>query len=520
MSKVQGISPHPRVSRRQQGSAGSGAQAAVQRKGRTAKRVVTLGVFALAMIEVNAVLTVRNFPSMAELGWHSIGWYVLGLLFFFLPLSLVGAELATGWPKGGGVYAWIREAFGEKPGFIAIWSDWAENLVWFPTVLSFISSTLAFALFPSVADNRWLMLVIMLSIFWLVTLANFFGERFSSLISNIGAVVGVIIPTGLLVILVFVYGFSGKPSAISFSAADMLPNFTAGSLPFVATIVLLFAGMEMAGFHALETKDPARDYPRAILISGIIIFFLTVLGTMAVAITVPAKELSLAAGVIQAISAMVGSVGVPWLTIPIALMIVIGAIAQLSTYLVGPAKAMGVAAAQGNLPPRWREHNHFGSPVAVLLIQAGISSAIALLFVLIPSVNTTYWILTALTTQGLIVMYVLTFAAAIKLRYSQPKTLRPYRIPGGKIGIWIVSGVALLALGFAFVIGLFPTSDTQTPPWLYFVLMLAASLLLTVGAPFIFWKFKKSSWRASNAEAYLTSEQLPDEPVEDQPSPR
>ncbi|MBB2995666.1 amino acid transporter [Paeniglutamicibacter cryotolerans] len=449
---------------------------------------------------------------MAELGWHSIGWYILGLLLFFLPLSLVGAELATGWPKGGGVYAWVREAFGEKPGFIAIWSDWAENLVWFPTVLAFISSTLAFALFPSVADNRWLMLVIMLGVFWLVTLANFFGDRFSSLISSIGAVVGVIIPTGLLIVLVFVFVFSGQPSAISFSAADMLPNFTAGSLPFVATIVLLFAGMEMAGFHALETKNPARDYPRAILLSGVIIFGLTVLGTMAVAITVPATELSLAAGVIQAIAAMVQSVGVPWLTIPIALMIVVGAIAQLSTYLVGPAKAMGVAAAQGNLPPSWREHNHRGSPVAVLLIQAVISSAIALLFVLIPSVNTAYWILTALTTQGLIVMYLLMFAAAIKLRYSQPDTARPYRIPGGKPVIWIVSGVALVALGFAFVIGLFPPSNTNAPTWLYFILMLAASLLLTVGAPFIFWKFKKPSWRASNAEAYLTSEQLPDEP--------
>lgn len=518
MTKVSEPAQLPPTSpRKNQGSSGSAAQAAVKAKGHPARRV-SLGVFALAMIEVTAVLTLRNFPSMAELGWHSVGWYVLGLILFFLPLSLVSAELAAAWPKGGGVYAWVREAFGEKRGFIAIWSDWAENLVWFPTVVSFIAATLAFVLFPSLAANRWLMLIIMLAIFWAVTLANFFGDRLSSMISTIGGVIGVIIPIGLIVILFFVYVFEGKPSAIPFSTSGLLPNFTSGSLPFVATIVLLFAGMEMAGFHALETKNPARDYPKAILFSASIIFVLSVLGTLAVAITIPTKELSLASGVIQAISTMVHAVGMPWLSVPIALMIVIGAIAQLSTYLVGPAKAMGVAAAQGNLPPRWREHNHFGSPVAVLLIQAAISTIFALLFVVVPSVNSAYWILTALTTQGLIVMYVLMFAAVIKLRYTQPDTKRPYRVPGGTTGIWIVSGVALLALAMAFVIGLFPTSVTDAPTWLYFILMLAASLLLTVGAPFLFWRYKKPSWRASNAEAYLTSDDIPEDPADIQAS--
>lgn len=493
-----------RAPRQAQGSAGSAAQEAAKARNHIPRKA-TLGVFALAMIEVNAVLTVRNFPSMAELGWHAIGWYVVGLVLFFLPLALVGAELATGWPRGGGVYAWVREAFGEKSGFVAIWSDWSENIVWFPTVLSFISSTLAFALFPSLEDNRWLMVVIMLGVFWLVTLASFLGERLSGLISNIGAILGVLIPIGLLIVFLVVYVIQGKPSAIEFSPAGMLPNFTSGSLPFVATMVLLFAGMEMAGFHALETKNPAHDFPKAIGLSAVIIFGLTVLGTMAVAITVPAKDLSLASGVIQAVSAMMDSVGVGWLTIPIALMIVIGAIAQLSTYLSGPAKAMGLAAAQGDMPPIWREHNHHGAPVAVLVIQASISSVFALLFVFIPSINSAYWILTALTTQGLIVMYLLMFAAAIKLRYSQPDAPRPYRVPGGKIGMWVVSGVALVALIFSFIVGLFPTDETSAPTWLYFILMLGGSIVLTVGIPFIIWKFRKPSWRAKNAEQYLTS---------------
>ena len=104
-----------------------------------------LGVFALAMINVAAVLSIRNFPSMAIFGWSCIGWYIIGTILFLIPISLAGAELATGWPEGGGVYAWVKRAFGEKGGFTALFCEWSNNLVWFPTVLSFTASTLAFA---------------------------------------------------------------------------------------------------------------------------------------------------------------------------------------------------------------------------------------------------------------------------------------------------------------------------------------------------------------------------------------
>jgi len=113
-----------------------------------------LGIFALAMINVAAVMSIRNFPSMAEFGWSCIGWYLLGTVMFLIPLSLAGAELATMLSdQGGGVYAWCREAFGEKGGFVAIFCEWSNNLVWFPTVLAFIASTLAFALSPSLGES-------------------------------------------------------------------------------------------------------------------------------------------------------------------------------------------------------------------------------------------------------------------------------------------------------------------------------------------------------------------------------
>jgi amino acid transporter len=112
-----------------------------------------LGVFALAMINVAAVLSLRNYPSMAVYGWSCIGWYIIGTISFLIPLTLAGAELATGWPLGGGIYAWVREAFGEREGFIAVFCSWSNNLVWFPTVLAFIASTFAYVFNPALSTR-------------------------------------------------------------------------------------------------------------------------------------------------------------------------------------------------------------------------------------------------------------------------------------------------------------------------------------------------------------------------------
>ena len=465
----------------------------------------TLGVFALAMIEVTAVLGIRNFPVMAEEGWSMIFWYLFGLVAFFLPLSLVAGELATAWPQGGGIYAWVRQAFGEKGGFIAIWCEWIEDVVWFPVGLTFIAATFAYALSPALGADPRYVLVVCLVVLWAVTAVNLFGEKYSAPLSTWGGVVGVIVPAALMIALLLVSIARGDPSAVPFTPSALLPDFDASTLPFAATVILVFCGMEMAGFHALETKDPARDFPRAILLAMVIVFVLTVLGTLAVLWVVPARQLGLASGVMQAIQAMLDEVGAGWLTAPFAVLMSAGLVAVFSTWFLGPGRALGVAAAQGDMPPLWRRRNRHGSPVGVLFVQAGLATALALLFVLVPSVNAAYWILTAITTELIIVMYLFLFAAALKLRYSQPDAPRPYRVPGGKAGMWVVCGTALAALVFSLAVGVLPPSVVGgMSPAVYVSVLVAATAGLSLGAPLVFWLRRKPGWVAPDAESYLT----------------
>ncbi len=453
-----------------------------------------LGLFALAMINVAAVLSIRNFPSMAVYGWSCIGWYILGAVLFLIPISLAGAELATGWPQGGGVYAWVKQAFGEKGGFTALFCEWSNNLVWFPTVLSFIASTLAFALTPALANSPWYMFSVMMIAFWGTTAIAYFGEETSTKFGNIGVILGSIIPSVLIIILGVWWTSSGAAIVLPpFSVSAMVPTITLATLPFFSTIILLFAGMEMAGFHALETKNPQKDFPMAMAVSAVIIVVCTVLATLAIAFVIPVDQLNLASGVMQAIEYFFKSAGLPGLVGPMALLITLGGVVSLAAWLIGPAKGLGVVAEEGNMPPMFDRTNKYGAPVAVLVVQALIGSAISLLYVFLPSVNQAYWILSAMTVELLCIVYILVFASVIKLRYSQPDTPRPFKIPGGMAGIWIVGGLGLFGTAFAFVVGLMPPSYFSTSGWVYVGSVLLGTFLLAV-PPLVFLKFKKPGW--------------------------
>src|SRR5271165_4025207 len=240
-----------------------------------------LGVRSIALISVAAVLTLRNMPSVAEYGWSSIAYYLLGALFFFIPLSLVAAELGTGWPKAGGLYAWVKEAFGERSGFLAVWFEWVENIPYFPTVLAFCAATFAYVIEPGLANDKTYLVIAMLTIFWGLTAANFFGMRWSARLDNPGVILGTILPAAVLIVLGVYWLSAGRHNQIPFHASKLAPDLgTVNNMVFFVAVLLSYAGIEMAGFHAKEMRSPARDYPRAIFVAVVLIVGISILATL------------------------------------------------------------------------------------------------------------------------------------------------------------------------------------------------------------------------------------------------
>ncbi len=456
----------------------------------------SLSVFSLAMINLAALGSIKNWPVTAEYGLGSIFYLLLAAVVFFIPVALVSAELATGWPKTGGVFVWVKEAFGHRTGFLAIWLLWLENVLWYPIILSFLASTIAFVFNPALTDNTTYMVGMILSIFWGCTLANLLGMKTSSWISTFGVIFGTFIAGIIIIGLGALWFFSGKPLQISFDLKSAIPNLSSiDQMVFFTGVILSFCGIEMSAIHAREVGNPQKDYPKAILLTVITILSLSLLGVLSVAIVIPQQEINLTAGSLQAFSYFVQSYNLNWVTPIMAGFIAIGALGSISTWIIGPSKGLLAAAKNGDLPPFFRKINGRGMPINLLMIQAGIVSAITLLFLLMPSVSSAYWIITVIVSQLYVIMYILMFAAAIKLRYKKPNIARAYKIPFGNVGIWVTAGLGCIAGVFTLLIGFVPPGQLATGSTIFYLGFLIGAVLIACLAPSVILRFKKPIWK-------------------------
>ncbi len=473
--------------------------------GDSAQSSRVLGVWSLALISLAATLTLRGMPSVAEYGWSSIAYYVLGAMFLFLPLSFVVAELASGWPKAGGLYAWVKEAFDDSSGFLAVWFGWVNNVFWFPTVLSFTAATLAYVVDPTLANDRAYLVVAMLVIFWTLTFANFFGMKWMSRLNDAGVIFGTLLPAAVLVVLGGYWLLAGRQNQIPFRSHELLPNLgSLSNVVFFVAVLMSFTGNEVLGYHAKQVRDPARDYRRAILTSGVLIIGVSIVATLAIAFVVPRSTLSLVSGLMQAFAAFFHQLAFGgWSTRVMAALVGLGTLALISVFVLGPAKGLYATESTGDLVPELQRVNKRHVPVAILILQGLLTSVFALLFLVAPSINAGYWMLTALTTQLAVLMYILVFAAAIRLRYTKPDVERPYAIPGGKPGIWLVAGAGILGCSFGFVIGFVPPTGVEHwTTWVYVLVMIAGVLMSSV-PPFIIEKIKKPAWVIAHPDEAL-----------------
>ncbi len=458
------------------------------------KRV--LSVFSLVMINVIAVDSLRTLPISATFGSSLIFYYAVLAIFFFIPVALVTAELATTWPKNGGIYVWVREAFGHGMGFLVIWLQWVYNLVWYPAILATIALIFSYLIDPLAQVSPVFTVGIVLVVFWLATLGNFFGMQVSSLISTVCSLVGTILPMFAIICMAiwWIATNQGVPQ-ISLSMDSIIPQIDGiRDLALVTTIIFGLMGLEMSAVHAKEVKNPKHDYPKALTYSSIIIVITLLLGSLAVALVVPNSDLNIVTGVVQAFKFFCMELNAPWLLPGIAIAIIIGAIGSIAAWIIGPTKGLLVAAQEDNLPKIFAYTNAKGVPVTILLLQGSIVSLLSLLYVLLPTIETAYMVLTQLTAILALLMYVLMFVAAITLRYRKPEVLRPYKIPFGNVGMWIVGTVGAVFSFSAMCLGFVPPSQVMVgDPVLYQLLLVFGVALFCLPAFFIHKRTRRSA---------------------------
>lgn len=460
-----------------------------------------LSVFSLVMITAGSVDNIRNLPATALFGSSLIFFFLIGAIFFLIPCAMVSGELSAGWPKQGGIYIWVKEAFGMQTGFAAIWLQWIENVVWYPTILAFVGGTMGYLISPHLINDKTFLVTVILCAFWGTTLINLMGMKSSAMFSNFCGIFGLILPMAVVMVLGLVWYFTGRPTQISLAPHALVPNFKDPTLWVSMTgIILSFCGMEIATVHARDVKNPQRSFPKALFFSTLIIVSTLLIGSLAIALVVPTAQINLVAGNMQAFSVFFTAYHMTWVLPIIAVLLVIAGLGSVSNWVIAPTKGLLVAAQDGNLPLVFQKENRFGSPTWILIWQAIIVSALCAVFMLIPSVNGSYWLLTALTSQLYMLMYILMFAAGIVLRFKYPNQERPYKIPGGNWGMCLVGGAGILACIVTVIVGFFPPSGVQVGNIYRYETILTVGLIAMCLPPFVAYKLRRKTWMLAPIE--------------------
>lgn len=473
----------------------------------TVKQAAKMGVFTLIIMNIVAVVSLRGLPAEAEYGVSSAFYYILAALVFLVPVSLVAAELAAMFPyQQGGMFRWVGEAFGDKAGFLGIWLQWIESTIWYPTVLTFGAVSLAFigldhAYDTHLAANKYYTIIVVLAIYWLATFISMKGMGWVGKVSKIGGLVGTIIPVGLIVVCAVIYLATGGQSQMNWHG-DFIPDFTNfDNVVLAVSIFLFYAGMEMSGVHVREIKNPTVNYPKAVIIGALATVAIFILGTYALGVIIPAKDINLVQSLLVGFDNYFRVLHINWLSPVIAVALAFGVLAGVLTWVAGPSKGVFAVGQAGYLPKFFQKTNKSGVQKNILYVQGGIVTVLAFLMVLMPSVQSFYQILSQLTCILYLIAYLLMFAAAIRLRYNMKNAPRPYRL--GKTGngvMWLISGVGFLGSLVAFIFSFFPPNQiAMGSNGVWFTVLIGGTVLFVV-LPFVILKFKKASWDSLGTE--------------------
>jgi amino acid transporter len=405
-----------------------------------------LGRADLMLFSVCAILTIDTLASAASMGASWFGWWAITVVLFFVPYGLITAELGGAWPQEGGVYVWVREAMGPRWGSLAAWFYWINNAYWVPSVYMvfagvFHSIFLKDALpahLQTGGGATWLQTGIAVVVTWATVAVGVLRLSVSKWLPNVGGVVKGAIFLGLGALGIGAI-LGDRPPANDLSLSRLLPRW-GDSLAYLPVLVYNVLGFELMNGAGDEMRAPQRDVPWVVLASGVLIAVVYTFGVLGILLAVPLAELSLVTGTWDALVVL----GTQWGAAGRTLVLLLGIgflyalVANIVTWSLGCNRVAAAAAAEGALPPLLgRLHPRLQTPYAAFVVMGVVATALlAGNAMLSDRTDNVFWMMFRLSGICFLVSYLMLFPAFLVLRYRQPDTHRPYRMPGGPVAAW------------------------------------------------------------------------------------
>ncbi|MBT8083249.1 MAG: APC family permease [Gammaproteobacteria bacterium] len=391
----------------------------------------SLGVRDMTLFTVSAILLLDTLAASASIGVSSITWWILLGILFFIPYGLISAELGTTYPEQGGIYAWVRDAFGPRWGTRVTWLYWLNTAIWNGAILVLLAGVFAQIFLPDLSLGAKLAMAIALN--WLVVLITTFSLDIGKWVPNAGAAIKIVAFAALIAGGVAFAMRDNVQLANDFSAWSFVPEWGA-SATYISTIIYGMLGFELVCSASEEMKDPVRDVPRAILWSGVVIFLAYLLGTFAILAAIPVENIDLVEGLVDTLRQLFGdsTLGVT-AALVLGIMVMLTFFSNCVTWAIGCCRAATEAAIDGELPKFLAsEHKEYGTPIGSAVVMGIITTLILLGYGLLATSNEDlFWNLFASSAVLFLLPYLGAIGSFLYMRKADADRPRPFRVPGG-----------------------------------------------------------------------------------------
>jgi amino acid transporter len=415
--------------------------------------IKALGLWDVVLMNVVAIISLRWIARGARMGPPSVTLWVLACLAFFVPLAYVISSLSRRYPEQGGLYVWVRRAFGPAHGFVCGWCLWVNNLFYFPSLLLFGAANMALmfgARGETLAASRTYFVLFVLAGIWATSLVSIAGLRTGKWLQNAGSI-GVWIPAGLL-LWAGTVALMRDGSATPFGGGAMLPRGNVlETIGVWSAMCFAFSGFEITTLVGQEVRDARRTIPQGIAIAGAVTTAFYIAGSAALLIAIPFGELKELSGVTDAVELVGQRVGLSGIGPITGGLVAAYAIAGTASWTAGAARVPFAAGMDHVMPAAFaRLHPRYRTPHVALLVQGAASTALFLVSLFLSragseaSVQDAYDILVNLTILIYFIPYLYLFAAFVRL----PRPDGRGGVPNVLAGIGFVATAVSLALTF------------------------------------------------------------------------
>ena len=429
----------------------------------TDSRARILGLAPMVLFSVSAMITLDSVATVAASGWRGITVFTALALVFYAPYGFITAELGSAWPQEGGIYVWIREAYGERVGGVCAWFYWVNLAYWAPAVFVIFAGTVRAAFWPGMS-RTWEELIV-IALLWLVVAVGILPLRLTKWVNNASAAAKItVLLAAALVGLVFAlrHGIANPVTA-----GELLP---AGGLRLAAVAVILsnFCGFEVMSSVAGSLKDPRRDIPRMILIAGLAIVGTQIVGMAGVLASLPLKQLSIVSGIADAMRlsferVLGGGATVAYDVVIVLLLFTF--VGTMLTWSTGANHSINVTGLDRSAPRVFGHLNRrFGTPDYAFVLMAVVATVLTVVnYALFGGNEQIFWTIFSLSSIVFMAPYLLMFPALLVLRRRHPEVPRPYRVPGGRAGAWVavLLAEAFVLFGLCVFLLVIPTGGSR-----------------------------------------------------------